>query len=72
MVTGIGFFLKGNIKISPVMISIPDEVDQVIEQIQDIKRNNQQFDLLAQVYLFMVNQGPIMFLMFMLDKDKRI
>lgn len=48
------------------MVFIPDQVNKVIEQVQQVKRENQQFQLLPQMYAFMVDQNRIGFLAFVL------
>lgn len=38
------------------MIFVPDQIKKVIQQIKQIKRKDQQFQLLSEMNPFMVNQ----------------
>lgn len=48
------------------MVFKANQVQQIIQPVQQVKRKDEQFHLLAEVYAFMVDQRFIRFLMFVL------
>lgn len=48
------------------MVFETNQVNQIIQYIQQIKRKDEQLQLLAKVYALMINQCFICFLMFVL------
>jgi hypothetical protein len=41
MVAGIGFLFKNNIEIGKVMVFIPDQVNQIVDQVQEVEGEDQ-------------------------------
>ena len=48
------------------MIFEADQVNQIIERIQQVKWKDEQLQLLAEMYAFMVDQRFVCFLLFVL------
>lgn len=48
------------------MVFKTDQVNEIIQRIQQIKRKDEQLQLLAEVYAFMVDQRFVCFLVFVL------
>lgn len=70
MLASVSFLFKNNIEIGQVMVFVLDDIDQVVDQIKQIKRHNEEFQLLFEVYALMVYQNLIGFLVLILQKDK--
>ena len=58
-ILGVSLFFKTNIKIGSMVVLEPDQVDQVITQVKQVKWYDQQFYLLVEMDLFMVDQYGI-------------
>lgn len=50
------FLFKNNIPVCFVVISIANEIDQIIPCVQKIEGEHQQFQLLPDMYLFMIQK----------------
>lgn len=53
------FLFKNNIPVCCVVISIANEINQIIPQVQKIKGEYKQFQLLTDVYLFMIQKYDV-------------
>lgn len=53
------FLFKNNIPVCFVVISIANEIDQIISCIQKIEGEHKQFQLLTDVYLFMIQKYDV-------------
>lgn len=68
---GIGFPFKRNPEVGMVRIFQPDQPIVVLDQITDIKENNQHFHLLPQVDFFVIDQYVIFLIFGVPNEDKR-
>jgi hypothetical protein len=71
-IVGICFLLEANVEICFMMVSIFQEVEQIMQKVDDVKRQDKQFLLLPEMYRFMVNDHRICHEAFVPEKHKGV